>query len=90
MSNGHVKLSSKAIWDKGEHPESLEQSPALELRVELTDYTSRQKMADMLRTLANWIDEGVLHPFDPPLVERQVEGVWDDENKQWIISENEA
>ena len=84
-SNGYVRLSSKATWDKDEHPEALEQHPTLELKLELTGYTSRKTMADMLRVLANAVDEGSLHPFDRPMRDKEITGTWDDENKRWIV-----
>ncbi|MGH3054502.1 MAG: hypothetical protein ACRDL7_05935 [Gaiellaceae bacterium] len=39
MSDGYVKLSSKATWSKDDHPESLEQHPVLELRIEHREVT---------------------------------------------------
>lgn len=77
-TDGWVKLSAKTQWD-AQNPAA---EPTLELRLELTQYTSRSQMANMLRNLANWVDEGLTHRFDMPTEEATYTAVWDDETKE--------
>jgi hypothetical protein len=80
-SKGWVKVSAKTLWDT----EQPDQEPTLELKIELTQYTSRSQMANMLRQLAHWLDEGVLHKFDMPTEDATYHGEWDDEEKVFRV-----
>jgi hypothetical protein len=76
--NGWVKLSAKTQWDA----DNLEADPTLELRLELTQYKSRSQMANLLRMLANQVDEGLIHRFDLPNENAAYTAVWDDQTKE--------
>lgn len=84
-NQGWVNISAKTQWDA----EQPEQPPTLELRIELTQYTSRSQMADMLRRLAHWLDEGLTHPFDRPTENATYRGEWDEEERVVRIYKDE-
>jgi|GEM_PF-5296575 hypothetical protein len=76
--DGWLKLSAKTQWDA----DNLEADPTLELRLELTQYKSRSQMANLLRMLANQVDEGLIYRFDRPNENAAYTAVWDDQTKE--------
>lgn len=83
-SEGWVKVSAKTSWDV----EQPEQPPTLELKIELTQYTSQNQMADMLRYLPSFVDKGALHPSGIPTESCAYRGDWDDEAKEFRVYKN--
>lgn len=42
------------------------ETATIDLNLELINYVSRHEMANRLRQLAHWVDEGLVCPFDVP------------------------
>lgn len=61
--------------------ETVNEQTQISLRLLLLNYHDRSEMANRLRDLAYWVEEGLVCPFDVP--ERDLTLRWDAYRKEW-------